>query len=83
MLVMFDGDAAARASDPAEVVELAAEGADVVGRMVRVGGGDERVGGGGGPCRVNHVDVALCHCSDSHDIRIKTRASCPTSASRE
>jgi hypothetical protein len=48
VVVLFDGEAAACAGHPAMAVELVAEGADVVGGVQWVGGGDESVGGGGG-----------------------------------
>nr|POF07856.1 hypothetical protein CFP56_66148 [Quercus suber] len=42
MIAVADGDAPAGARDPAQSIEAATEGADVVGRVQRVGGLDER-----------------------------------------
>ena len=51
MIAIFDRDATACACDPAEGVELATEGAYVVGGVFGVGGGDEIVAGRGGAGR--------------------------------
>lgn len=43
VIAMLDRDAAASPCDPAKGIELAAEGADIVGRVLWVGGSDECV----------------------------------------